>query len=296
MTIFRSLVSLVLVCLLGATVWAQDATRRIYVTAVDRDGNPITDLLASDLTVKEGNANRTILRADPAVSKMSIAILVDDNGTGLFRVAVARFIESLLGRAEFSISTVTGQTLKLVDYTSEAEALSAAVRKLGPRPATNDGNQLLDGITGTSLDMAKREAGRPIILALTVGGDDVTPIQPRAALDQLRRSGAQLYVVSVMSSAMRAMANPTRPSDMLNENLALGAVLGDGPKRSGGTRQEIAAVAGVDTGLVRLAEQLKHQYLVEYVLDGAKPSDRVSVSLKRKNVTLRAPTHVPDKL
>lgn len=292
MTAIRALLlsSLFVVALSG-----QDASRRLYVSALDNDGKAITDLTAADFTVKEGGKPRLIVRAEIAVSKMQIAILVDDNGTGLFRVAVARFIEALLGRAEFSISTVTGQTMKLVDYTTDPEELSNAVKKLGARPATNDGNQLLDGITLTSVDMAKRKAGRPIIVALTVGGDDVTPMQPDDALDELRRSGAQLHVVSVLNSAMRTTTAPTRASDLLNEGHALHAVLGDGPKRSGGHREEISAMAGVSTGLTKLAEQLKQQYLIEYSLDGAKPANRVAVTVTRKGVTLRAPTHVPDK-
>ena len=279
-----------------APVAAQDlSTRRVFVSALDKDGNTIEDLTLADLTVKDGGKPRTVLNVNPAVVKMQIAIIVDDNGTGLFRVAVARFIESLLGRAEFSISTVTGQTMKLVDFTTDTRELSEAVGKLGARPATNDGNQLLDGITGTSVDMAKRGAGRPIIIALTVGGDDVTPMQPDDALDELRRSGAQLYVVSVLNSAMRQTTAPTKPADLLNEGHALHAVLGDGPRRSGGTRQEISAMAGVDPGLRKLAEQLKGQYVIEYSLGGGKPSNRIDVSTKRKGVTLRAPTHVPDK-
>src|SRR5262249_26333701 len=270
-------------------------TRRVYVNALDRDGNSVDDLTVADFTGKEGGKTRAILRAEPALSKMQIAIIVDDNGTGLFRVAVARFIESLLGRAEFSISTVTGQTMKLVDYTTSSGELAEAVRKLGARPATNDGGQLLDGITQTSLDMARRKAGRPIIVALTVGGDDVTPIAPHDALDQLRQSGAALHVVSVLNSAMRATAPTTRPSDLLNENLGLHVVLGDGPKRSGGHREEVSAMAGVSTGLEKLAEQLKHQYVIEYSLDEGKLFDRITLGVTRKGVTLRAPTHVPDK-
>jgi hypothetical protein len=99
----------------------------------------------------------------------------------------------------------------------------------------------------------------------------------------------------VLNSAMRQTAPTTKPSDLLNENLSLHEVLGDGPKQSGGHREEISAMAGVSTGLQKLAEQLKHQYLVEYSLDGAKPSNRINVSVNRKGVTLRAPTHVPDK-
>ncbi len=285
-----------LALLLAWPAAGQAPTRRVYVTALDDNGAPVEGLTAEDFAVKEGGKPRPIVRAVPAQAKMQIAILVDDNGSGLFRVAVARFIESLLGRADFSISTVTGQTMRLVDYTSDTRELSAAVGRLGARPATNDGNQLLDGITGTSLDMLKRKAGRPIIIALTVGGADDTPMEPDDALDELRRSGAALYVVSVLNSAVRATAPPTRPSEMISEGHALNAVLGDGPKRSGGYRQEISAMAGVDPGLLRLAEQLKRQYVIDYSLDGAKPSDRLSVTTTRKDVTLRAPTHVPNKI
>lgn len=290
----KTLGILVLAAMTGLTVFTQEPSRRLYVTAVADNDALVTDLTTSDLTVKEGGKVRDILSLQPATAKMQIAIIVDDNGTGLFRVAVARFIEALLGRAEFAVSVVRGQTMKLVDYTGDARELSEAVMQLGPRPSTNDGNQLLDGITGASLDMAKRKVARPVIIALTVGGDDVTPIQPDDALDELRRSGAQLYVVSMFSSSLRPVAPKTRASDVL-EGHALGAVLGDGPARSGGYREDISAMAGVDPRLARLADQLKQQYMVEYSLQGSKPSKTVTVTMKRKDVTLRAPTHVPDK-
>jgi VWFA-related protein len=274
---------------------AQVQTRTVYVSAIDKHGVPVEDLSITDFTVREGGRERQIIRVGPALSKMQVAIIVDDAGSGLFRVSVARFIESLLGRAEFSISTVAGQTLKLVDYTTDNQELSEAVHKLGARPAVNDGGQLLDGIFQTAQDMERRGAGRPVIVALTVGGDDVTPIPPHEALGQLRKSGAALHVVSVMRSAMRALAPTNRPSDLLNENLNLHEVLADGPKRSGGHREEISAIAGVSTGLHLLAQQLKAQYLLEYSLADGRTSDRINVNVKRKGVTLRAPTHVPDK-
>jgi len=295
MKVLRALV-LVLVCGAAAVVHGQEPTRRLYVTALDANEAAVTDLTPEDVTVKEGGKVRAVQRLAPAQTKMSIAVIVDDNGTGIFRVAVARFIESLLNRAEFALSVVRGQTVKLVDYTSDARQLSEALQQLGPRPSTNDGNQLLDGITGASLDMVKRKASRPIIVALTVGGDDVTPMQPDDALDDLRKSGAQLYVVSTFSSSLRPLAPKSKPTDMLNEGHALGAMLGDGPTRSGGYHEEIAAMAGVDPRLQRLATQLTQQYVLEYSLAGSKPSKRVEVSATRKNITVRAPTHVPDKL
>jgi hypothetical protein len=141
---------------------------------------------------------------------MQIAILVDDNGTGIFRYAVGKFIEALLGRAEFAISTVTGQTLKIVDYTASAQALSEAIGKLTARPATNDGGQLLDGIAETAQDLDKRRAVRPVIIALTVGGEEHSTLPAHHVLDKLRASGAALHVVVVVNSTLEPRPTPPR--------------------------------------------------------------------------------------
>jgi hypothetical protein len=279
-----------LVCAAATLVSAQGQTRKVYVTAFDAAGAVYTDLGPDDFIVREGGKVHPIVSIGPPPGKMQIAILVDDNGTGIFRVGVARFIEALLGRADFSISVVSGQTMKLVDYTSDPGPLSDAVARIGARPTTQE-TQLLDGLVGVARDMEKRKMQRPVIVALTAGSVDVTPMQPDDAFTQLRKSGAQLYVVSVLTRG----ASPTRPGDMLNEGHALDAVLGDGPKRSGGDRVEISAIAGVDTGLGRFAEELRRQLVIEYSLEGSKPSDRVSIALKRSNFTLHAPTHIPNK-
>jgi hypothetical protein len=289
---------MVLLCAAGTVASAQGQTRRVYVTAFGANGAPYTDLGPDDFIVKEGGKTRPIVSVGPASQqRMQIAILVDDAGSGIFRVPVARFIESLMGRAEFSISAVTGQTLKLVDFTADPGFLSDAISKLGVRPSTHasEGTQLLDGITGASRDLLKRKSPRPVIVALAVGGSDASQMQPDDALNDLRRSGAQLYVVTVISGSLRATATPTRPGDMLGEGHALQAVLGDGPARSGGNREEISAIAGVDTGLQHFSEQLKNQLLIEYSLDGGKMSDRIGIALKRTDLTLHAPTYVPNK-
>jgi VWFA-related protein len=288
---------LLLVCLpamAGTPVEAQ--TRRVYVAVFDGSGAPVTDLTAADFTLKEGGKAREIVKAAPATAPLQIAILVDDNGTGIFRFAVGRFIEALLGRAEFAISTVTGQTQKLLDYTRNAKALSDAIGLLTARPATNDGGQLLDGISETAQDLEKRKAGRPVIVALTVGGEEHSTLPAHHVLDNLRQSGAALHVIIVVNSMLRSQATPSTAAGLLGENMNLGEVLGDGPKQSGGHRDEIITASGITTGLQQLAESLKHQYLIEYTLpEGVKPSDKLSLSVKRKGVTLRAPTRIPDR-
>lgn len=279
-----------------AIAGAQPQARRVYVAALDRTGAPVADLTAAEIEIKEGGKTREVTALHPATGPLQIAILVDDNGTGLFRVAIARFIESLLGRAEFSIITVAGQPRKLTEFTPNSDVLREAIAQLNVRPGTPDGGQLLSGIHEAALDFERRRVERPVILALTVGGDEHTPLPPNHVLDQLRKSGAPLHVVAVVGSQLRSTAPVGGSADLLNDNMSLNQVLGDGPKRSGGRREEVPAVAGAITGLHQLAESLKHQYAIEYTLpQGVKPSDRFSVSAKRKGVTFRAPTHIPDK-
>ena len=295
----RFLAPLVALALAGsstAAVKLEQQTRRVYFNAFDRNGAVVIDLTAPEITVKEGGKNREVASLRPATEPLQIAILVDDNGTGLFRVAVARFIEGLLGRAEFSVITVTGQPHKLTPFTGNSDVLREAINQLNARPGSPDGGQLLSGIHESALDFERRKVERPIILALTVGGEEHTPLPPHHVLDQLRKSGAALHVVSVIGSTQRTTAPANRASDLLNENLGLNEILGDGPKRSGGHREEIPAIAGALTGLQQLAEALKRQYVVEYTLpEGVKASDRFSIATRRKDVTLRAPTYIPDR-
>jgi VWFA-related protein len=275
---------------------AQSLTRTVYVSVTDRAGVPVLNLSGADFAVKEGGKAREVVQAGPATRPMKIAILIDDNGTGIFRYGVGRFIQRLLGRAEFALSTVTGQHLKIVDYTPDGKELGEALARLVARPATADGGQLLEGIFETAKDLERRKTERAIIVVLTVGGEEHSPLPAHHVLDQLRKSGAALHVVSVSGSSLRGMAAVQKPSALLGENFNLNEVLGDGPKQSGGRRDEIVATAGLVPGLQQLAETLLTQYAVEYTRSGAgKSSDKLSVSVKKPGVSVRAPVRVPDR-
>ena len=270
--------------------------RSVHVNTFDEKGDPVEDLAPADFVVKEGGKAREVRAYHPASGLMQIALIVDDNGTGLFRAPLYRFVQHLLGKAEFAIVAVTGQPLKLTDYTMDARVLSEALGGLSVRPATPDGGQLLQGIYEAATDLEKREARRPVIIALSVPGEEHTTLPARHVLDKLKDSGASLHVFLVAGSAGRPMANVTKPSALLEENMNLGEVLGDGSKQSGGTREDVVASAGGLIGLQRLAEDLLHQYVIDYDLPpGTKPSDRISITVKRKGVSVRAPARIPNR-
>src|SRR5439155_26668008 len=77
--------------------------RSVYVMALTASGAPVTDLTAADFAVKEGGKARDVIRAGAAAAPMQIAILIDDDGTGLFRYGIAKFLDRLLGRAEVAV-------------------------------------------------------------------------------------------------------------------------------------------------------------------------------------------------
>src|SRR4029453_11841355 len=83
-------------------------TRTVFVSVLDKSGAPVTDLAADDFIIKEGGKDREIVGASMSTAPLRIAVVVDDNGTGIFRYAVAKFVERLQGRAEFGLSTVYG--------------------------------------------------------------------------------------------------------------------------------------------------------------------------------------------
>ena len=272
-----------------------EISRKVYVTVTDKNGLPITDLTAADFAVKEGGKATQVTQAAVATDPMQIAMIVDDNGTGLFRAPLARFVQRMDGRAQMAISSVVGQTQKIVDYTTRLDALNHGIATLNARPGTPDGGQLLEGISEAAIELRRKEAIRPVIIALTVGGEEHSTATGDHVLDQLRQSGAMLYVFSVVSSALRSTVAVQRPSALLQENLNLQKVLGDGPKQSGGRHLEIVPTAGNLLDLQSLASELIQQYRVSYTLaPGAKRSDRVAVSVARKGVSVRAPTRIPN--
>ncbi len=272
---------------------AETVTRTVFVTVTDKNDLPVTDLTPADFVVKEGGKARSVLEAGMTTVPLRIALIVDDNGTGIFRYGVAKFIERLQGRAEFALSTVTGQHLKIVDYTTDVQQLTSAIGQLTARPGTNDGGQLLEGIFETARDFQKRRTRRPIIVVLTVGGEEHSTVPAHHVLEELQKSGAALNVIAINSSALRAMATVSRPGALLEENLNLSEVLGDGPKQSGGKREEIVASAGLVVGLQELAEALRNQYAVSFSrADAPKSGDKLSVSVKRSGLTVRAPARL----
>ena len=282
---------------------AQEGTpRKIFASVVTKEGVPVTDLTAADFEVKEGGKVQTI-SIKPAATPLRVHIIVSDSGTGAYQLGVLRFVQALADRAEFAFTSVLVQAIRTTDYTSNPQELGAGIEKLGRRGTITGGSQLMDGI-----DQAVKDLGapgkHPILLVLRMGNEEASTVSASVIREALRKSGATMYVVSRSGASKAAPTSAGTASgastaqrqmddaEMADTRLNLNLVIGDGPRDSGGFQQEIPLTTAAPA-LDQLANEIKNQYEITYTLPaGTKPSDKVQVSTKRKNVVLRAPQKI----
>jgi hypothetical protein len=279
---------------------AAQTTRTVYVTAFDSKRNAVTDLGPAEFEVKVGGKKLEVLNVEPAKAPMRIALLVSDAGTGGFQGGIASFIQRLSGRAEIALVSVLLQPEIVVDYSSDSSVLRAGLRRIGAR-GLQRGAQLLETIHGATKHV-RREGTRPVIVVVRVGGEASTTLSGKDVREQLQKSGAILHVISTVG-AQRAAPSQAREGLSTEQaqlhddeavesahNLAL--VLGDGSRESGGRHDQVISTTLVPT-LEQLADELLNQYALTCSLPAAvKPTDKLSVSSKRKGVTLRAPSRL----
>lgn len=262
----------------GRAAMKADVLRTVHFSAVNANGVHVTDLTAADLTVREGGKERAIEAVKPATMPMQLSILVDDGGTGGFQGALSQLFQSAFGRAEFTLRVLGPQAIKVMDFTQDGDELRAALRRSGPRGRIQvDTEQIIAGVTDAAKELQQRGARRASIVALTAAGEKTPSDLADGALNALQSSGASLSVVYVTGAE-------------------LGRVLGDGPRQSGGIIEQVTGNLALAPAVAKVAANLRHQYVLTYTVpDGVKPNGRLSLSTKRKDVKLLAPTRLPDK-
>ena len=116
---------------------------------------------------------------------------------------------------------------------------------------------------------------------MRAGAEAVGSVRIDHVQEAIRASGAVLYAVSSTTSDYRTSVVSV-----------VQTVLSDSTRESGGRRIDVAGGTLVPT-MQQIASELINQYEITYTLPaGARPSDSVSVSSRRRDVTVRAPTKV----
>jgi hypothetical protein len=266
------------------------AERTVYVTVVDGNGVAVTDLTAADLVVKEGGMEREIVKAGRASAKMRLTIAVEERliADSSIRQAMFAFMKRVIDAAEVRLVTIGLRNNTAAGYTSALDALVAAINNLtlNPRPES----QVAEGVLQVAGEYVDAKPERPVLVVLAFSGGQAG-VDPRTVLEKVRQSGMTMSTVTLVGGTTDT-SNPAA----LSEHSGREQVLGDGPKQSGGRRIELPSTGAFPKALQQIADDLLAQFAVTYVLpEGIKPDKRFNISSKRRGVTLRAPSAIPDR-
>ena len=266
------------------TLDAQAIQRAMYVSALNDAGAPIPDLGPSDFIVREDNMAREVLKVEPAVEPMQIAVLVDTSqgardDISHMRTALPGFIKTLTTgdvKNEVAIIAIGERPTVFTNYTFSQVELKKGVDRIWSMQGS--GAYLLDGIIEVCQGFKKRGAQRPVIVAILSEGPELSNRQHDQVLDPLRASGAAFHAIT-LGRPSSSLSDETR-----NRNM----VLDEGPRQTGGRREELLTSMALDAKLTQLGDELTHQYKVTYARPQSLiPPERATVVAARPGVTAR---------
>lgn len=269
-----------------ATLLSQAIERSMYVSVVDQTGTPVPSLGPSDFVVREDNVSREVLRVVPATDPMQIAILVDNSTAAAplvpdMRRALPPFVEMLTKptasglRNEVAIVTLGSRPTILANYSIDAALLTKAVDRLWEE-TFGSGYYLLNGIIEISQGFKKREAARPVIVAITSEGQELSNRNPDQVLTPLSDSGAAFHVISI------GLPSTGISLEVRDRN----RVVDEGPRVSGGTHSQLLVSSALPVKLQQLANVLTSTYRVVYAHpDSLIPPQRVTITARRTDLT-----------
>jgi VWFA-related protein len=277
---------------------AQQEERAVYASVLDKSEVPVTSLNAKDFVVREDGVSREVLRVETASKPMHVAVLVDTSQAmrpyvNDLRQALRSFFRQLQGSNEIALYEFGDRPARLVDFTQDPEQLEAGVGRLFAR--NGSGAYLLDAIVEVSRDFRTRERDRPVIVVITTQGPEFSERYHESVLKDLRSTDAILHALVLDVSRVRTSFQ-TRASLLGRAAREREITLSEGPKQTGGRRDDLLTSMALQDRLSSLASEMKTQYRVVY----ARPSaliapTRLEVGVSQPRLTVHAP-RIPSRL
>jgi hypothetical protein len=263
---------------------AQGRQRSMYVSVLNDAGAPVADLGPSDFIVREDNVAREVLKAEPATEPMQIAVMVDTsqaarNVIAHMRTALPPFVAALTSGAvknEVAIIAIGERPQVFTNYTSNQTELKKGIDRIWSMQGS--GTYLLDGIVEVCQGFKKREAKRPVIVAILTEGPELSNLHHEMVTDALRNNLAAFHSIAI-----------GRPSTGLSDEMReRNLVLDDAPRLVGGRRDELLTPMALAGKLTQVADDLMHQYKITYAHpESLIPPERVTVAAAKAGLTAR---------
>jgi Ca-activated chloride channel family protein len=258
----------------------------VSVTAVvrDRKGHTVSTLTRDQFEVVDAGQLRPILhvQADGS-SPTSIALLIDGSGSMRmggaleFSRAVAHGVLSSLNpvRDDAALLSFDSRLLTLQEFTSDFDRIRASLADVQAWGTTS----LYDAIAGAAGIVGERTQNRRAIIVLTDGADNASEYSPEDVGRIASSIDVPVYVFSLASSAapMAGGAAHHRRSTLAQLAHATGGeyIVADTPN-------------GVEAGIRRVVDDLRHQYLISFEAAAFEGLRRIEIRTRHTDLRVRS--------
>jgi VWFA-related protein len=264
------------------TLVAQALQKAMFVSVLNEAGAPVPDLGPADFVIREDNIAREVLNVVKADEPMQIALLVDTSQAARddiahIRTALPPFVAALTAaRSQVAIIAIGERPTVFTDYTTNPANLKKGIDRIWSM--RDSGTYLLDAIVEVCQGFKKREASRPVIVSITTEGPELSNLQHDQVLDPVRATGAAFHAITL-----------GRPSGSMSDEVReRNIVLDEGPKTTGGRREDLLTSMALAAKLMQLADELTHQYRVTYARPQSLiPPERVTVAAAKPGLKAR---------
>jgi Ca-activated chloride channel homolog len=269
----------------------------VSVTAVVRDkkGRVVRALTPKDFVVMDGGTQRKIveLHADET-APASVALLVDGSGSMAVGASLdsSRHICKLVlttldeKRDDAALLSFDTRLLTLRDFTGHFENIRSSLGDLQAFGQTS----LYDAIAGASAVVAQRARNRRAVIVLTDGADTASQYTPQEVAWIASSIDVPVYVFAVAQLAPGAVVKePTKEKEKEGEKTVVPMnPLAELAKATGGDYFIAGSPALAVNGIIRLVEELRHQYLIAFEPSAAAGMRQLEIKTKKNDLRVSA--------
>jgi Ca-activated chloride channel family protein len=262
----------------------------VSVSAVVRDkkGRVVRSLTQKDFVVIDGGAQRKIieLHADES-APASVALLVDGSGSMAVGAAldssrdICKWVLTTLDekRDDAALLSFDTRLLTLRDFTGRFENIRTGLGELGAFGSTS----LYDAIAGASAIVAQRARNRRAVIVLTDGADTASSYTPDEVAWIASTIDVPVYVFAVaqMTPAELEFKDKEKDKDRLQTPPN---PLADLARSTGGDYFVAGSPALAVNGIIRLVEELRHQYLIAFEPSNGSGMRQLEIKTKKNNL------------
>jgi len=288
---FRRFAATCLLVALAGPGWAQEPPPAVFRSSVDlvsmaaivRDGRGkiVPSLRREDFEVFDAGTSRPILDLrTEAGAPASVALLMD--GSGSMKIGAAsdlsqRISTAVLGslnpsRDDAALYSFDTRLLSVHEFTHDIKAVNDRVSVVDAWGSTS----LYDAIAGTAAIVSRRTANRRALVVLTDGADTASAYTPEQVSAIASAVDVPVYVF--------VMATGTRESDKVPFEAERRSLLASLARATGGDFFVANSPALAVTGITRLVDELRHQYLIAFEPSSAAGMRRIEISTKKRDL------------